>query len=182
MQIKISVIDVTVEDKGKYKVARVTYRNDGKIQEKQLFSFGDQKDAYLALTSLKDKELSVTAEKNDKGYWDWIKVVPASEATSQATNTGGSSGTNANPTPRSNYETPEERAKRQEYIIRQSSLERALELLTLQGAKKSSVAEVCSLAAEFEGFVFNGIRSIAAPAAGKTVVETLPDLESDIPF
>ena len=51
----------------------------------------------------------------------------------------------------SNYETAEERARRQVYIIRQSSLGTAVELL----GSGASVADVINTAKQFEAYVFS---------------------------
>ena len=70
----------------------------------------------------------------------------------------------------SNYETKEERAQRQVYIIRQSSISSAVELLGT-GAK---TADVIATAKEFEAYVF-------AKEANPTKEVNFDDLEDDIP-
>jgi hypothetical protein len=66
--------------------------------------------------------------KNDRGYWEFVTVTKATSiqtgndkedasATSAGASVGKSGGVAA---PRSNFETPDERAERQRYIVRQS--------------------------------------------------------------
>jgi hypothetical protein len=59
------------------------------------------------------------------------------------------------PTPRSTYETHEERARRQVYIIRQSSLSTAVAYLTLTGKTKSTPEEVIKVADQFANYVLD---------------------------
>ena len=49
MQINIEVVDITVVNKGKYKVAEVTSKQDGKTQTKKVMSFGAQAKAFNIL-------------------------------------------------------------------------------------------------------------------------------------
>ena len=97
------------------------------------------KDAYLLLKSAKSGDVFyVVCNKNDKGYWQWDQV--SREAMQPK----------ANPSPRSTYETPEERAQKQIYIVRQSSLTNAIALL----GTKAKVDAVISVARQFEQYVF----------------------------
>lgn len=159
MQIQIQFIDVSVEDKGKYKMAEVTYKDlaKGQTSSKKLMSFNNAT-VYKTLVDAKKGEVyTIEMQKNDKGYWDWIA---ASTATGVNTASGGSpeattkaSGSSGFTSPKSTYETPEERAKKQIYIVRQSSISAAID--TLKTDKKSpSVGEVIAVAKQYEAFVF----------------------------
>jgi hypothetical protein len=57
----------------------------------------------------------------------------------------------------SNYETPAERAKRQVYIVRQSSINAAIALYVAQNPKGAavSVEEILKVAGTFEAYVFD---------------------------
>lgn len=159
MQIQIQFIDVSVEDKGKYKMAEITFKDlaKGQTSSKKLMSFNNPV-VYKTLVDAKKGEVySIEMQKNDKGYWDWTA---ASIANGVNTNTGGSpepaakgTGSTSFTSPKSTYETPEERAKKQVYIVRQSSISAAIE--TLKTDKKSpSKEEVVDLAKYYESFVF----------------------------
>jgi hypothetical protein len=77
----------------------------------------------------------------------------------------------ATPAPRSNYETPEERAQRQVLIVRQSSLSSAVAMLTAGAKTPPKVEDVLALASRLEGFVF-GIKD-----PGPTGFNDIPDFE-----
>lgn len=69
----------------------------------------------------------------------------------------------------STYETAEERAKKQVYIVRQSSIASAVSALSV-GAKSSiKVSDVLSYARELEAYVFN--------LGGATGFDDIPDLD-----
>ena len=84
--------------------------------------------------------------------------------------------------PKSTYETPEERAKRQVLIVRQSSLSSAIELLKTD-KKSPTVPEVLQVAKQFEAYVFGNDDPFGLES--KEPVNKLPtvdDLEDDIPM
>ena len=111
--------------------------------------------------------MNVTTIKNEKtGYWDWVGLEGDGivAETKQASASVGARVTG------SNYETKEERAARQVYIIRQSSLSTAVELL----GQGKSVADVIATAKQFEAYVFGS-------EANPTQEVNFDDLEDDIP-
>ena len=140
MNLEIRVKSIDDESKGKYNQLTIDYLdvNTGKEHSYKLMSFVN-KDAYLLLKSAKSGDVFyVVCNKNDKGYWQWDQV--SREAMQPK----------ANPSPRSTYETPEERAQKQIYIVRQSSLTNAIALL----GTKAKVDAVISVARQFEQYVF----------------------------
>jgi cell division septum initiation protein DivIVA len=145
MQITINNVDV--QNKGKYQLAVVEYNTaDGKTEKKNVVSFTN-KALYSTLSTAKQGDVfDVKLGKNDKGYWEF------QEATKSQ---GGqaSSFSKASASPKSTYETPEERAARQVYIIRQSSLSTAAAILTV-GAKSVQVDDVIKTAKQLEAYVF----------------------------
>ncbi len=155
MNIQIQFISVDVEDKGKYKQAEVTYKDlvKGQTTSKKLMSFSNPV-VYKTLVDAKKGEIyDVELSKNDKGYWDWINVKTTTSVNTKESSPDSS--VRSNPSPKSTYETPEERAKRQVLIVRQSSLSSALEYLNGTGAiKKSSAQDVTICAQEFYNWVF----------------------------
>lgn len=120
-------------DKGGYQQIEVTYKGpDGKLASKKLVSFGKGQKAAKALAEAKQGDsFTIEQEKNDKGYWDWLNASQAAPGTQFLPQEGKSSGTPV----KSNYETAEERAKRQVMIVKQSSLAQAVALLSV-GAKQ----------------------------------------------
>ena len=156
MQLKIEIINVQSTTKptakGSYIMLDVAFKrlDTGKIEGKKIMSFTN-KEVYDVLSkAVNGQQYTITTEKNEKtGYWDWTAVgggaaeAPAAAKPSAA---GFSS-------PKSNYETPEERAARQILIVRQSSLSNAIDLLKSE-KKPPTVEEVLRTADIFSNWVF----------------------------
>lgn len=168
--MQIDILSVSVEDKGKYKMMEVAYKgSDGKVTSKKVMSFGAAADVFKRLTSAKQGDsFEISSTKNDKGYWDWVGIQDATAGAAASM----SAPKGANASPKSTYETAEERANRQVLIVRQSSLSNAVEFLALNGKKVPSVQEVVEVASFFEDYVFG-----RKDAPVDTSIESL---ESDI--
>ena len=148
-----------------YQSIEVTYKNEqGQTQSKKLMSFSNPTVFNHIRDLTKGDALNVTTEKDANGYWQWTGIGGdnAVSETKQATPATGGRVTG------SNYETKEERAARQVYIIRQSSLSTAVELL----GTGSKVADVIATAKEFEAYVFSK----------STGIDAINELEDDIPL
>jgi len=171
--MQIELISTSVEDKGKYKMMEVAYKSDGKINGKKLMSFGGGADVFKFLLTAEPASYEVGLNKNDKGYWDWVSISPAGQGGSAAGAPAKASG--ASPAPRNTYETPEERSAKQKYIVRQSSVSAAINLLGLNPKKVPTTEEVIAIAKQFEDYVF-GVTTVAV--AGGSIEE----LHSDVPF
>jgi len=153
MAIKIEVIKVDIEAKGKFQQATIAYYGpDRKVDAKKLVSFKN-KDVYDKLTNaLPGDVFEVTSEKDEKGYWQWTSASSLGKNT-DGTGTAPATGRPTTAT-RSTYETPEERALRQVYIVRQSSVSNAIAFYeAVKG--KPSVDDVLATAKTFEKFVFD---------------------------
>ncbi len=170
--MQIEIVSVNTEDKGKYQMATVAYRSNGKLSEKKLMSFGAGVAAYKRLTAAQPgQNFTVTTVKNDKGFWDWTDAVEGTaEQRPQAT-------TGTTPAPRNTYETPEERAIKQKYIVRQSSITNAIALFELDKKKVPTVQDVVHTAKAFENYVF-GI-TLLEPSGP---MEGLTQMEDDVPL
>lgn len=153
--MQVTVIDVAQETlsakNGRtFQQLVVSYKNDkGMAQAKKLVSFANPDLFKAAKSWTKDQIINVKTVKNDKtGYWDWVglegETVAESKPTASATRVTGS-----------NYETKEERAARQVYIIRQSSLATAVDLLG-QGASTDTVIKTAKV---FETYVLGNTGS-----------------------
>lgn len=168
--------------KGSYQVIDLAYKNKSfqdKLEGKKVMSFTN-KDVFAALQKAQFGDIfEVSRVKNDKGFWDWTAVntgsadtqpAPAQQVTQAPVKTG-------TVTPKSNYETAEERAARQVLIVRQSSISSAVNLAVANKVKDPQ--EVIKIAQTFEAYVFG---KEAAP-----VVEEAPpgnffeDMEDDFP-
>jgi len=162
--MQIEVIKVDVESKGKYKVATVSFKGpEGKVEQKNLISFGDSKEAYDKFVEATQGDLfEVTptqiAGKDGKEYWHWKNPTVVGKA---GVSQPGASRVALTVSPRSTYETPEERAKKQVYIVRQSSIGAAIELLALAKTTKATVEAVLDVAQQFEDYVFGNNAPLA---------------------
>lgn len=179
MQFDIKIFEVKIENKGKYDLLTVDYKDlrQDKNATKKVVSFTN-KDVFNTLKGASaGDEFTVTAVKGEQ-YWEWQNVSPRGQA--PAENTSGSN-TNASSkpaaaSPKSTYETPEERAKKQLYIVRQSSISSAIDLLKTEKVIPS-VNEVLETAKQFESYVF-GVQEMPAN------INSLPPLpdDDDIPM
>lgn len=148
-----------------YQSIEVTYKNEqGQTQSKKLMSFSNPTVFNHIRDLTKGDALNVTTEKDANGYWQWTGIGGdnAVSETKQATSATGGRVTG------SNYETKEERAQRQLYIIRQSSLANAVEILN----KGADTREVLKLAEELVNYVL-------AKSKG---IDAINELEDDIPL
>lgn len=153
----------------------VAYKNNtfgGKVESKKLFSFGAGAPAYTALTgAAQGSSFDVEVSKNAAGYNDWVSCKPAGAATPTQTTTGQVN--EAKVSVKSTYETSEERAKKQIYIIRQSSLSSAISALAV-GAKSVPTSDaILDLADVFFQWVLQDPE--------KTVQQDLMSLPNDFP-
>ena len=150
----IEIIDVGSPEsvktgKGQYQTLQVSFKNEqGQVQGKKLMSFSNPtvfKD--IQGYAKGDRVDVLTVKEGD--YWQWKSIDKEGEAPPRAAapaSTGGGGKVIG-----SNYETAEERARRQVYIIRQSSLGTAVELL----GSGAAVADVINTAKQFEAYVFS---------------------------
>lgn len=192
-QMQIEVVNVNSSTvptaKGSYQVLDVAYKNKSfqdKLEGKKVMSFA-HKDVFEILNKAQFGDVfTISREKNDKGYWDWIAANAdsasgvAGSPVAAAPNAGATVAPRnvATPAPKSNYETAEERAARQILIVRQSSVSSAVELAV--AAKVKDPQEVIAIARQFEDFVFG---------RDAEVVEDLPeppgnffeDMDDDLP-
>lgn len=161
-QMQIQIIATSVETKPTqkgttYQQLEVTYKNltyQGKVESKKLMSFGANATSFKALANAQAGEVfEVSVVKNDKGYNDWTSVQP-STGIRPAASAASSPAATTQTTGRSSYETPEERAQRQVYIIRQSSISSAVATLAV-GAKSVKPDEVLAVAKQYENYVFD---------------------------
>lgn len=146
MSFQIEVLKVAVENKGKYRVAIVDHKtSDGKVDSKKVMSFV-AKDVFETLSKAQQGDsFEIVSEKDKNGYWQWIS------ATALGKSAGGTSGAKSGPA-RSTYETSDERAARQVYIVRQSSIANAI---AFQNGTERSVDDIIEVAKQFEAYVFS---------------------------
>lgn len=173
-----------------YEVLDLAYKNNtfqGKVEGKALMPFGANAGGFNVLKNAQaGQTYEITVVKNDKGYNDWTNATPA-EAGAQAApglpQQGPTQGQvyqgskpAAAPARTNTFETPEERSKKQVYIVRQSSLSAAINSLS-PGAKSAlDFGKVIEIAKHYEAYVFD----TGAPEAAQDVDQPFP--EDDIPY
>jgi len=154
----IEIINVSVEVKptkvaGKtYELFDVAFKNKSfqdKVEGKKIAAFVSPKVTAILRAAKFGDTYTVVREK-DGEYWKWVDmVIPGQE---QEENTNMNTPVKTNPTPKSNYETSEERAARQVMIVRQSSISAAVNALKLDKAQLNAT-EVIAMARNFEAYV-----------------------------
>lgn len=182
--VQIEIINVAISNpptkagNGKtYELLDVAYKNKSfqdKVEGKKIVGFSSpQVTAALKAAQFGDK-FTVVREK-DGEFWKWTQLIKDGEAIPMAVQTTSMAPAvkpTAIPTPKSTYETAEERAARQVMIVRQSSISSAIALLAANGGKKNTPEEVVAIATIFEAFVM----SKEAPPVG------FADMEDDVPL
>jgi hypothetical protein len=158
MLVSINKVTVTKQPKG-WSMAEVEYVRDGKTETRKVPSFADET-VFNALVQLNEFPVDAnitlakeTNKKDGKEYWQWKGVetgkgAPKNDAQPKVV---------AGKVLGSNYETPAERAKKQVYIVRQSTINMAIALHVAQNPKGAavSVEEILKVAGTFEAYVFD---------------------------
>ena len=131
--------------------ATVAFTRDGKIETRKIMSWA-LPDTFKKLETFKEFpfDANIVMVKNEKtGYWDWtdIEVKPKGANIESTKSVGKVIG--------SNYETPQERARKQVYIVRQSSISSAIEMAKAREPKgiTKTIEEILKDASRFEEFV-----------------------------
>lgn len=155
MQITIQEVNIENVRNGKnsYDKATVNYLAGGQVREQKVMSFSNPAVFAVLKTVKPGTTVDVEITKNDKGYnqWSQIKVVDTSAepavgkqpVTTTARAAGG-------------WETPEERAKKQVLIVKQSALAQATNLVVGSPAyTDKDVNSVIEVAQQLVDWVFD---------------------------
>lgn len=183
MLIKVISIesDYAVTKKGdSYKVVTVVYKNrDGKVESKKLMPFGDtKKTAEILGEATAGQIYEVDTKKNDAGFWDWLNPrVSSGDMSASASGAAQPASRGASSPEPSRFESAEERAKKQVYIVRQSSLSNAVETLAVGSKTALDPQKVIEVARLYEAYVFD--TAIEEPAQATKASEFTDD---DIDF
>lgn len=165
MRIQVTSVGGITSKQGKFKPYKLydlefIDQESGREKKRQMIEFNSG----AAFQKLADSELGSTWEVStkpakDPQYTDWVDATPvASEEPVEAAKAAGKGKTT---TPaaapfKSTYETPEERARKQVYIVRQSSLTNAISILGFQctNGQAMNTSSVIAVAKELEAYVF----------------------------
>lgn len=165
MQISIlSVQSITAQGaKGPYQTLEVAYKNltfQGKVESKKVMPFGAQKAVFDALANATvGNVFEITVVKNDKGYNDWTSAkqaapgAPGLEAAVIGVGSINKPTAGTTTQVKSTYETPIEREAKQRFIVKQSSIGSAIELLSVGAKSPPTVESVLDTAQKFYSWV-----------------------------
>lgn len=175
MLVKVTNVGEPITQSGKngktYKVFDLEYEANGKLGKRKIFSFTDIYDTLQA--SMPDQQFNVKVVKNGQ-YFDWAEVIKAANGSS-GSGENDLEETSAKPVqraakpafatkPAGSWETAEERANRQELIVRQSSLSAAVSFHELIKDHETNLNDVIDTAKTFRDWVF-GVEPAVTPRA-----------------
>lgn len=151
-------IDISIpkqDGSGSYKGSRLVYTDDsGKIQtqafHENTFKFNMALKQQLKELKTGDQVVIDKEKPEGNSFWKVNGILKQGSVASPA-QAAAVHGSPAQPSPKSTYETPEERAKKQVYIVRQSSIATAASFLKGEDTQPERILE---LAKQFEAYVF----------------------------
>ena len=134
----------------------VNYLSNGRAGKRQIMSFNPNNVYDTLMAATEGQEFEITT-KQDGEYTNWDTATPVAASakadTAESTTSTGKPAKGATAF-KSTYETPEERAKKQVYIVRQSSIAQAVAFIAQTEGGEPSVADVLNVAKQFENYVF----------------------------
>jgi len=177
----IRVVDNFVENgKGGYNRLEVTYESmyqgKTKTDTKKIMSFASPEAYNVLKDAAPDSKWMIYSEKEGE-YRVWKGATPANGTTTTTTSTSPAAAKGTPASSRGDWETSEERARKQVYIIKQSSISSAIALLKTD-KKQPEVKDILETAQIFTDFVLGTV----APAAAKSDIQGVLDLEDDVPL
>lgn len=177
----VKVVSVSREDvpnkngKGTYGKLTVAYRDEkGKLSEKTILSFTNPAVFKAFERAEAGAEINVKSEKVGD-YWNWTAILADGEVSQSSAPTSNTTASATRVTG-SNYETKEERALKQRYIVKQSSLSAAVSILTVGAKTPPEVDAVIALADKFVEYVFND------DTKQLTLNTGIEDITDDVPY
>lgn len=130
----------------------VAYKDSkGELKGKKLMSFA-VKEGLPILTSAKQGDVLDITVVQENNFWNWTKVAKAEAGAQAAAPASTSKGSYS--VPSRDFETAAERAIKQVYIVRQSSITAAINYYSNLKNQDASVSDILKLAKHFENFVF----------------------------
>jgi hypothetical protein len=173
--MQVTINNVSVEWGGKppkkWGKAVVEYSYNGQARKQNVMSFSNP-EVFKKVQEMVGQTVDVEVGKNDKDFTEWRSIAPVGAASS-GTSVTIATGSKTNTYQPRDFETKEERARRQVLIVKQSSLAQAVEIAKLANPKGGPVDldELKRTAQSLTDWV------LEAPAVGS--IEDMPD---DIPF
>ena len=157
--MKVKILDVNVENitkgKSRYSKAAVTYTYNGEARTQNIMSFTNPS-IFAKVQEKVGQEVEITITKNAAGYNEWASLDEVGTAPAAPETTGGVSAVaSTTRVSGSNYETPAERAIKQVYIVKQSSLSTAVALAGHIDQPPRSPEDIIETAQKFVDWVFD---------------------------
>lgn len=153
--VKIQEVDVEYIKRGKkgWYQATVNYTDEAaeKNFSKKFMSFKNP-DVFKVLQEAAPGQRYEVDVKKEGDFWEWVSIEPAGEAKVAVTTPKGRAAGTATSTGR-DWETAEERALKQVYIVKQSSIASAIQLATLS-PEPYDVNKILEVAQKFVDYVF----------------------------
>lgn len=186
-QMNITILNVTktpaTSKAGKpYTFLDLAFKNNtygGKVEGKKLMPFGDNANAFKALENgAPGESFDINVVKNAAGFNDWLSATLAGTgAGAPPAASPPAAGGYANKTPSPNNTAFEEReAKKQVYIIRQSSVANAVAALSVGSKSALKLDEVTAYASGLVDFVLGSDKAQPTQDSG------FDDLIDDVPL
>lgn len=181
--VNANVVQKTNKAGKPYNIVDLAYKNQsfgGKIEGKQIMDFAE-KAAFATISNAPAGSVfTVERQKDNNGFWKWVSVTEGANAAPAAKPAFGvSAPAPTSKTPKSTYETPEERAARQVMIVRQSSISSAVALAAANAKTKVHPEEIIEVAKKFEAYVMG--HNEPTLVATDSAMSGLIGLEDDIP-
>ena len=152
-------VQVAKKDGGTYPGSRLAYRDDSGVVKEQAFhenAFKFNSTLKAELSNCKPNDTIVIVKEKKGEFWNVMSIRKEGAVSSipnnntPASDTGGTAKSYASP--KSTYETSDERALRQVLIVRQSALNYAIATLSV-GAKSLTKEAVMTLADQYVAYV-----------------------------
>lgn len=131
----VDLVKATTKTNKPYEFVDLMYKNKSfqdKVEGKKVMPFGNKEVFDVLKNSEKGDVFFIGRTKNADGFWDWDKISAESNSYKQVEEVGhpiSKSPVSKSVSSGGNWETAEDRAKKQVYIIRQSSLTNAVNTL-----------------------------------------------------
>ena len=183
--MKIEIINVQSTSKptakgGTYTQLDVAYKNldfKGKVEGRKIMSF-THKEVFAVLSKATNGQVYDVTRVKEGEFWQWTEAKLIQGGGGQDTPVAQEAGNKFTGTasPKSNYETAEERALRQKLIVKQSSLSSAISVLKTE-KNTPSVKDVLELADTFYEWVLD-----MQPRVPVEMDAGIGEMQDDIPF
>ena len=180
MKIEIINVQSTTKPtaKGSYQQLDVAYKNldfQGKVEGRKIMSFTN-KEVFATLSKATNGQVYEITRVKEGEYWQWSAAVLQGDDGGTNMTQSVSNASKPSASPKSTYETPEERASRQRMIVRQSSISNAIETLKVD-KKVVAVDDVLQVAQVYFDWVM-GNKTDSSP----DMALDIGDMNDDIPM